>query len=236
MANERLSRRERIHDRTVSEIRRIALGQMKANGAGSISMNAIAREMGMTGPALFRYVPNREALLTDLVVEAYEELAALLDADITGDDPRLTERILRDQSATLRAWAHENPHRYLFVFGTPVPGFQPPAERIAPAAMLALTSAIRPLIPIAPATWEPSTDAYDRELEAWAASNEIPPMPGRMIKQAFQSWTRLHGVLSLELVGQFPERLPDAGGLYQAEVDGLIDLVRDYLPDSPDDA
>jgi AcrR family transcriptional regulator len=230
MSNEPRSRRERVHERTIRDIKLIAQEQMEEGGAGNISMNAIARELGMTGPALFRYFPNRDALLTDLVVEAYEDLATALEVDITSDDPHMAEKILRRQAASLREWALAHPQRYLFIFGTPVPGFQPPAERTAPAAMRLLAAAIAPLVPITPENWAPSTDPFDRELEQWAAGNELPPMPGRLLKQAFQSWTRLHGILSLEIVGHFTHRLPNPATLYQSEADELIEVIREYLP------
>jgi AcrR family transcriptional regulator len=232
MSGKPRTRRELVQERTIGDIKRIALRQIEEGGAGSISMNAIARELGMTGPALFRYVPNRDALLTDLVVEAYEDLAAALERDMTSADPRMAEAILRQQAASLRAWALDNPQRYLFIFGTPVPGFHPPEHRTAPAAMRLLASAITPLVPLAPERWEPSDDPFDRELEAWAATSDIPAMPGRLLRQAFQSWTRLHGVLSLEIVGHFTARLPDPAKLYQAEVDDLIGVIREYLPDA----
>jgi hypothetical protein len=96
-----------------------------------------------------------------------------------------------------------------------------------------LTAAIAPLIPLAPETWAPSTDPFDLELEQWASDNGVPPMPGRLLKQAFQSWTRLHGIVSLEIVGHFSPRLPDPAALYQAEVNELIELIREYLPGPP---
>jgi AcrR family transcriptional regulator len=225
------SRRERAHERTTREIKQIALQQLESGGAGSISMNAIARELGMTGPALFRYFPTRDALLTDLVVEAYEDLATALERDITSEDPRMAEEILRRQAASLREWALANASRYLFIFGTPVPGFQPPPERTAPAAMRLLVAAIAPLAPLAPETWSSPDAPFERELEQWASDNGVPPMPGRLLQQAFLSWTRLHGILSLELVGHFTSRLPDPAKLYQAEADELIEIIREYLPD-----
>jgi AcrR family transcriptional regulator len=232
MSDHPRTRRERVHEQTALDIKQIALRQMEESGAGGISMNAIARELGMTGPALFRYFPNRDALLTDLVVEAYEDLATTLEADITSRDPRMAEVILQRQATSLREWALTHPQRYLFIFGTPVPGFQPPQERTVSAAQRLLASAIAPLVPLAPETWAPSDEPFDRELEAWAAENGIPPMPGRLLKQAFQSWTRLHGILSLEIVGHFTSRLPDPAKLYQTEADGLIEVIREYLPDS----
>ena len=230
MEDQPLSRRMRVHEGTVREIKRLAFEQMAEGGAGAISMNAIARQMGMSGPALFRYFPNRDALLTELVVEAYEELAAAMEAEVTSDNPREAERMLRAQAMALRGWALAHPQRYLFIFGTPVPGFHPPADRTGPAAWRLLVAAITPLISLVPGSWDPAADPFERELERWATGSGLPAMPGVFLRQAFLSWTRLHGILSLEVAGHFSPALPDPAALYRAEVDELIGMIRDYLP------
>ena len=51
------------------------MGQVAEGGAGSVSLNAIARAMGMSPAALYRYFASRDALLAELVVEAYGSLA-----------------------------------------------------------------------------------------------------------------------------------------------------------------
>jgi AcrR family transcriptional regulator len=49
---ERLPRRERIRQATVEEIKAVARAQMAAEGTAGVTLRAIAREMGMTAPAL----------------------------------------------------------------------------------------------------------------------------------------------------------------------------------------
>jgi len=60
------------------EIKDAALRQLAASGPAGVSVNAIGRELGVSGPALYRYFPSRDALLTELVIDAYEDLAAAL--------------------------------------------------------------------------------------------------------------------------------------------------------------
>jgi AcrR family transcriptional regulator len=43
-------------------------------------VNVIAEELGVSGPALYRYFAGRDALLTELIVDAYADLAAALTA------------------------------------------------------------------------------------------------------------------------------------------------------------
>lgn len=68
---------------TNNRIREIAMRQISEQGAAGLSMSAIAREMGVTQPALFRYVANLDALITDLVIASYEDLLAALEVDFS---------------------------------------------------------------------------------------------------------------------------------------------------------
>jgi AcrR family transcriptional regulator len=51
----RAPRRERVRQATVEEIKAVARAQMAAEGTAGVTLRAIAREMGMTAPALYRY-------------------------------------------------------------------------------------------------------------------------------------------------------------------------------------
>ena len=47
-----------------------------ADGQGNLPpFNAIAKEMGMSGPALYRYFAGRDELITALIRDAYRSLA-----------------------------------------------------------------------------------------------------------------------------------------------------------------
>ena len=65
-------------DTVRAAVKRVALDQLKAGGPGAVALNAIARELGVSGPALYRYFRNRDALLTALVLDAYDDLADTL--------------------------------------------------------------------------------------------------------------------------------------------------------------
>ena len=65
------SRRERARAATVAEIKATALDLMREAGTTDVRFTDIARVMGMTPPALYRYYADRDALLTDLITDAY---------------------------------------------------------------------------------------------------------------------------------------------------------------------
>ena len=62
-----LSRRDRVRAATVQEIKRTARRVLVDSGADGLSLRAIARDMGMTAPALYRYFPSREELIVALI-------------------------------------------------------------------------------------------------------------------------------------------------------------------------
>ena len=74
------TRRERLRAQTLAEIREHALAQLAQGGPEALSLNAIARTMRMSGPALYRYFASREDLLVALVTDSYDDLASAVEA------------------------------------------------------------------------------------------------------------------------------------------------------------
>lgn len=72
--------RERYRQQVREEVKGKAWQQIAGSGASALSLNAIAKQMGMSGPALYRYFANRDELITELIRDAYRSLA---DAFIT---------------------------------------------------------------------------------------------------------------------------------------------------------
>src|SRR3954468_22411635 len=70
-----LTRRERARATTIAEIKQTAIDLMREQGTTDIRFADIARAMGMTAPALYRYYADRDELLTDLVTDAFGNLA-----------------------------------------------------------------------------------------------------------------------------------------------------------------
>ena len=68
--------RARFREQVRENVKSVALVQLADGGAGALSVNAIAKELGVSGPALYRYFTNRDELLAELVVDAYHDLAA----------------------------------------------------------------------------------------------------------------------------------------------------------------
>src|SRR5471032_1266819 len=70
------SRRERSRAATRTEIKQTALDLMREHGSTHVRFTDIARVMGLTPPALYRYYADRDELLTVLITDAYDDLGA----------------------------------------------------------------------------------------------------------------------------------------------------------------
>ena len=124
--------RERVRAELTREITEVARSQLATEGAGGLSLRAVARDMGMVSSAIYRYFPSRDDLLTALIVDGYNaigEVAEQADTAVPAGD--YTGRWLAVCRA-VRDWALAHPHEYALVYGSPVPGYQAPQQTIGP--------------------------------------------------------------------------------------------------------
>ncbi|NDL60719.1 WHG domain-containing protein [Phytoactinopolyspora mesophila] len=205
------SRRERARAATIDEIKDTALKLMHEQGSTELRFSDIARQMGMTAPALYRYFADRDELLTALIVDAFDDLGnAVADAreQVPPDD--LPGRFLAVGGA-YRAWVNREPQRFALIFGMPVPGYVAPEEgpttEAAQRAMTQLKSlfteaANRGLL------GEPRIQDVDDSFAACAMVKEAhapddSPMPPHIFQACLHCWASLHGFVTLETYGHF---------------------------------
>ncbi|MDE3723845.1 TetR/AcrR family transcriptional regulator [Nocardiopsis sp. N85] len=111
------SRRERVREATLSEIKAIARSHLVEHGVAGVSLRAIAREMGMTAPGLYRYVSGIDSLLVLITADMFDELAAAVsdaDASVPAED---TDRRINTSLRAFRGWALEHPAEFAVMFG-----------------------------------------------------------------------------------------------------------------------
>ncbi|WP_079407372.1 TetR/AcrR family transcriptional regulator [Streptomyces sp. 3211] len=203
--------RERYRQQVRSEIKERAWEQITDAGLSALSLNGIARLMGLSATGIYRYFTSRDELLRELVHDAHRSLVGTLRtaaAQGKGD--------LAGLGQALRRWALDDPQRYFLVHGPPVPGYHAPADVAALAAeiMHILTDACAE-VPEARAS-TPGTPLKDGP----GPSGRAETASAQRLALSFR--TRLHGVLSLELGGHFAGMECDPALLYQAELDLLV--------------
>lgn len=222
-----LSRRERARAATIEEIKQVATQLMRDQGTTDLRFSEIAREMGMTAPALYRYFADRDELLTALIVDAYDELGDVVAEARDAVPPDDVWGRFFAVSDAYRSWASREPVRFALILGMPVPGYAAPEEgpttEAARRAMHQLKALFfdaaergvlgRPLLGEVP---EPVRLCCEAERDKHP---DEPPIPPETFQAMLHCWAALHGFASLEAHGHL-EWLPPEGrdGVFRSNV------------------
>jgi AcrR family transcriptional regulator len=223
------TRRERQREATFTEIVEAATAVL-AEGA-ELSLRAVAARMGMTAPALYRYVASYQDLV-DLV--AYEiDKAATVTFRAAADrlDPDDAPGRLIAAVTEFRMWALAHPREFGLVFANPVAD-----SACVRREMLTLSSSghlmtdlihevfvQRPFpVPALDSLPEPVREAMLDPLIP-AEVEQIPLEQRGLVWVYMQGWTQLYGVVTLEVMGHMDPRVIGSGEMY-------LDVVRRFVP------
>ena len=210
------------HPNLEDAIKETAWRQIAETGASTMSLRAIARELDITAPAIYNYFPRRDELVTALIVDAFTSLGeSQKDAirDLPADD--LPAR-LSALGLAYRDWAITYPQRYQLIFGTPIPGYKAPADITVPAAAWSLVPLIETLQAIFAAgrlrvnRFAEMTPELKSMLEAWSQFTGGTDL--EVLYSALVIWSRVHGLVSMEIGNQLPSFFTDPGEIYRREV------------------
>jgi len=212
-------RRTRYRELTKRDAKRIAMEQLADHGVGGVSINAIGKRLGLTGPAMYRYFASRDELLAELVTDGYNDLADTMEAAVVGT--RSPAAALRALVAAMRSWALAEPHRYLLLFG-PIPGFRVP-ESMVQEAHRAVTTVLS--IVGAGHGRGGRRSTLQRQVTDWAENTGIQNADPRRMVWVLTVLSRIHGMIAMEVAGQFQGTGIDPALLYDAEVDTLVSAL-----------
>jgi AcrR family transcriptional regulator len=197
--------------------------QIAESGAAALSLRAIARELNITAPAIYNYYPDRDALVTALIIDAYTSFG---DAQYAARDSvpvdDLSER-LRATGRAYRQWAITYPERYQLIFGTPIPGYVAPFEQTFPSAarafgaIVSVVEAIRAAGRLKSDAFPQVTPGHDEAFGMWKNYGGEADILSLSI--AVLIWARVHGLVSLEIAGNIPPFGADGDALYAYEMD-----------------
>lgn len=211
--------RDRARAEITAEILTVARRHLAEDGAASLSLRAVAREVGMVSSAVYRYFPSRDELLTRLIVDAYGAVADAAEVgDATASRHDVAARFVGAGSA-IRRWALADPHEYALVYGTPVPGYAAPTDTIDPALRVSMVM----LRILADGVAAGRIDTDDRIETTRAVRSDLagiralaPGVPDGVLSRGLIAWTQLFGHISYELFGHFHNVITDG--------DGFVDL------------
>lgn len=236
MASAPATARARARAALTEEIKATARRQLAEVGAPALSLRAVARELGMVSSAVYRYFPSRDALLTALIVDAFDSVGAEAEGAVArvgaGAD---VQRRWSAIATAIRSWAIANPHDYALVYGSPVPGYAAPDDTVTPAARVSLVmlglvadgvaSGEISTTPTAPVPRPVHADlAHLREISGF-------DIPDEVLGRALLAWVSLFGAISYELFGHLHRVVED----YEAFFLHQMRRSGDYLVGADDD-
>jgi len=207
-------------------IKEAAWKQISESGAPALSLRAIARELKITAPAIYNYFPRRDDLVTALIVDAYNSLADAQESVLLGISEDERAERLSMLGFAYREWAVKYPQRYQLIFGTPIPNYHAPDELTLPAAargLVPLINAIRALFAAGDLRTEKlakMTPKLESMLTAWQQF-EGGSDP-EVLYLALVIWSRVHGLVTLEIGNQIPAFFDDPAELFRREINNIL--------------
>lgn len=125
---------------TIAEIKATAIRMLREHGP-DLRFADIARDMGLTAPALYRYFADRDELLSALMVDGFQELSDALTAALDTAAPEDLAGRIRAAATAYRDFAKADTSRFSLLFGLPAPGFGRHSEHTSgPAAGATMAS------------------------------------------------------------------------------------------------
>ena len=203
-------------------IKEVAWKQITKYGAPALSLRAIARELKITAPAIYNYFPDRDALVTALIVDAYTSFGdwqlEARDSVSSNDSREKLEAI----GLAYRNWARTFPQRYELIFGTPIPGYETPTEKVFPSsarsisALFSVVEELRAAGKLITYSVPAVNKKYQAYYDQWRTySGDIHPVS---LFVAMIIWARVHGIVSLEIQGNLPPFGENGDALYRFEL------------------
>ena len=219
-----LTRRERQREETYAEIVRVSR-ELLREGA-ELSLRAVAGRMGMTAPALYRYVASYQELVDLVAFEIDKAATALFQAAADrqpSDDP--AAQILA-AAVAFRRWALAAPREFTLVFANPIADTScARRDFITSATSGHFFNALLIMV------WEKHRFPYPALADLppdVAAALEDPLLPidldllppdGRGLLWVFMSsWAALYGTVTLEVFGHLDPRIIESGAMFAAMV------------------
>jgi len=219
------TRRERVRAATIDEIKEAALRQIAGEGPAALSIRGVARAIGMSPAGLYRYYDGLDGLITELIADAYHDLADhVTEATAGGSPPR--DR-LRAGMLAYRRWCIDHPNRFLLIFGSPIPGYVAPeggptveANRRVGAAFFAVAAEAWAVGEFDPPPLRRSVEPGE---ELLAAELGAPGFPPAGVAALLSTWAHFHGMVTLEVLNQLDWIYPDPGRFYAGEIERMLD-------------
>ncbi len=237
------SRRDRLRAATIEEIIATARRLLVTSGPEAVSLRAIAREMGMTAPGLYRYFGSHEELIRHVIAGIFTELSGDIHQAIEAAAPvepaeptpdQMTAKLTLKMVAAcreFRRWALNHKAEFGLLFGVPLPGLNDGRYDIADECALVFAGTFfalflelwraAPFDVPAPEQIDPGLrDQLSRYRDALGTD-----IPVGAVLTFLRCWTVLYGAVAMEVFGHIRFALEDAAPMFEMTLGDLATLV-----------
>jgi len=233
----------------MEEITATARRLLVEQGPDAMSLRAIAREMGMTAPGLYRYYSSREDLFRHVIATIFRELSGdvhrAIDEVVLGVDGAAVARgdapaeQVRSHLTTklvaacreFRRWALSHKDEFALLFGVPLPGLDDGRFDVAEECALEFAGTFYALfIELWNATRfpVPASGEIDERLRAQLGrfrSTLATDAPDGALLVFLRCWVVLYGAVSMEVFGHLGFALDDPSPMFEFTLTDLARLV-----------
>ncbi|MEU4360033.1 TetR/AcrR family transcriptional regulator [Streptomyces virginiae] len=231
MSKQATSRRDRMREATLREIHQTARKLLLTKGSTSVTINAVAREMGMSGPSLYHYYASRDALVEAVTADFFQELAEAMERvrDEHADAP-VVERFLAACRA-MRSWCVAHPAEFQWIFASPVSAGQHAPDSARFQAGLRYEYVFLEMIierwntrPFPVPNPDELPEGLREQLRTYSRLID-ERLPAEAVYVYVICWSRLYGLLCLEVLHQMDFVLTDMEPLFERCLDELGDML-----------
>jgi AcrR family transcriptional regulator len=211
-----------------SQIKAAARQQMAQQGTAGIALRGIARELGITAPAIYNYFPRLDDLITALIVDAFTALAEAIEAAEAGTPGETCGPKILTMCLAYRQWAVEHPVDFQLIYGNPIPGYVAPAEITVPLARRPFDGLFRLFLEayqrgelVIPEEYEPVPASITAHFAGWLPTVGYD-FPDALLCLLMSGWARIHGMVMLELFEHIGPVVGDPAAFYRYELDAFF--------------
>ena len=244
------SRRDRLRAATMEEIIQTARQLLVRSGPEAMTLRAIAREMGMTAPGLYRYFDSHEELNRHVCASIFTELggdihraieAAAAPAEAEAADPMAAKLTLKMVAACreFRRWSLTHKAEFGLLFGVPLPGLDDGRYDVADECALAFAATFFALflelwnaVPV-PVPDDADIDPGLRDQLRRYRDALGTDLPLGAVLTFLRCWTVLYGAVAMEVFGHLSFALEDPAPMFELTLGDLATLVGLRYPLQP---
>ncbi|GAA2147649.1 TetR/AcrR family transcriptional regulator [Glycomyces algeriensis] len=228
-----IDRRQRQREATQAEIRQTARQLLVESGPEAMSVSAIARRMGLSGPAIYRYYGSHEALIGAVIADLFKEVTEAIERARDAAEPDSPGERLLAMSRGLRTWATSQTVEFRLLFAAPIPEANRRADSERQQAgeefdqvflrEIERLWAERPF-PV------PDLDGLDPALRSQVLAytqRKRTTLPPEAVQVFLTCWTRLYGLLVMEALDQLSFAYSDTEPVFEAclaDISGLLGI------------